>query len=443
MNIVVEKLPKCVATLRVEIPADKVRGLRDQIVRSYSGKARVPGFRPGKAPRAVIEKRFDKEITEELHDKLVNEAYDAALQQEDLKVLDFGNPENLTTLPEGGISFAATLTLAPEVQLPQYKGVSVTVPPLAVPDEEIQAQLTSLQERFADFKDIEGRPAAMADFAVIDYSSTVEGKPTEEFLGKPAGYLSGRDGFWVRLDEKAFLPGFAAQLVGMTAGETREITLTLPEDFPVAELQNVAMVFSTTLKELKEANLPELNDELATRLAPGKTLAEITEIIRDNMQIERKRKIDDMKVNQIVAHFNTQVDFELPEELVTQETQSQADAMVKRGVQAGMSELEIQSQQSEIFANAGHQAISNLRTNFILQEIARVENIAVTDAELVNHLAQIAQSRKIAPKKFIKDMQRAGRLPSIRSSIAIGKAIDFLVEHAEVVEQADTVLTED
>ncbi len=173
----------------------------------------------------------------------------------------------------------------------------------------------------------------MADFAVIDYSSTVEGKPTEEFLGKPAGYLSGREGFWVRLDEKAFLPGFAAQLVGMTPGESREITLTLPGDFPVAELRNREIVFTTTLKELKESILPELNDELAARLAPGKTIEEITDIIRDNMQHERKRKIDDMKVNQIVAHFNTQVDFELPEELVTQETQSQADAMVRRGVQ--------------------------------------------------------------------------------------------------------------
>jgi trigger factor len=321
--------------------------------------------------------------------------------------------------------------------------VTVTVPPLDVPEEEVQAQLTALQERFADFKDIEGRPAAMADFAVIDYTSTVDGQPTEEFLGKSAGYLSGREAFWVRLDEKAFLPGFAAQLVGMNANESREITLTLPEDFPVADLQNRELVFSTTLKELKEAVLPELNDELAGRLAPGRTLIEITAIIRENMQSDRLRKINDMKVNQIVAHFNQQVDFELPEELVTQETQTQADAMVQRGVQSGMSADEIESQQAEIFASAGHQAVSNLRTNFILQEIARVEEIVVTDAELVNHLARVAQSRKLASKKFIKDMQRAGRLPSVRSSILIGKAIDFLVENAIVAESQEMPLTEE
>jgi len=443
MNIVVEKQPKCVATLRVEIPAEKVRGERDQIVRNYAAKARIPGYRPGKAPLPVVEKRFAKDISEELHDNLINQAFDEAMRQENLKVLDFGNPDNLSTSADGGFSFAAKLTLAPDVQLPEYKGINVTVPPAEVPDEDLEAQLKSLQERFADFNTIEGRPAAMGDFAVIDYSSTVDGKPTDEFLGKPAGYLSGREGFWMRLDEKAFLPGFAAQAAGMNPGDSREITLTLPDDFPVEELRNREMVFSVTLNELKEAVLPALDDELAAKLAPGKTMAEIKDIIRENMSHERKRRIDDMKVNQIVAYFNTQVDFELQDDLVIQETQSQADAMVTRGVQAGMSEDEIATQQAEIFASAGQQAISNLRTNFLLQEIARAEGITVSDAELINHLAQVAQSRKIAPKKLIKDMQRAGRLPSIRNSIAIGKAIDFLVGQANVTVSAETAVTEE
>jgi trigger factor len=198
------------------------------------------------------------------------------------------------------------------------------------------------------------------------------------------------------------------------------------------------MIFQTTVKELKEAILPALDDEMANRLAPGKTMEDIKNIIRENMTAERERKISDMKVNQIVAHFNAQVDFELPEQLVLQETQSQADAMVKEGVKAGMSENEIESQQVEIFASAGQQAVTNLRTNFILQEIARAEKITVSDMELINHLSQIAASRKVAPKKFIKDMQRAGRLQNIRSSMAIGKTIDFLVEHANVVESTES-----
>ncbi len=440
MNIVVEKQPKCVATLRVEIPADTVNGQRAQILKGYASKARVPGFRPGKAPTAVVEKRFQKEIFEELNNHLINQAYDEALKQESLNVLDFGVPEDVTNHENGSLTFVSKLTLAPEVTLPEYKGVSVTVPPYEVPAEEVDAQLTALQERFADFEAIEGRAAEMGDFAVINYTSTVDGQPTEEFLGKAAGYLAGRDGFWVRLNEEAFLPGFAAQLVGLKPEEAKAITLTLPEDFVVAELQSKEITFQTTVKELKTAVLPALDDTLAEKLAPGKTLEDIKAIIRENMTGERRRKIDDMKVNQIVEHFSSQVSFELPDDLITQETQSQANAIVQQGMKGGMTQAEVESQQEEILSTAGTQAVTNLRTNFILQEIARIEKVTVSDQELVNHLIQIANSRKIAPKKFIKDMQRSGRIQNIRSSMAIGKTIDFLVEHANVTESAETTL---
>lgn len=442
MKILVEKQPNCIATLRVEIPADKVRNERQKVAQSLALKAKVPGFRPGKAPRAVIEKRFNKEIEAESRETLINSALDEAIKQEELKVLDFGRVEDLSNAADGSLSFSTKLMLAPEVKLPDYKGIKVTVPRAELPEEELQSQLETLRERFADFTDIEGRAAEMGDFAVINYSSTVDSKPSAEALGKSLGYLEGREGFWVRIDEKTFLPGFAAQLVGMKPGDQRDITVTLPDDFPVEDLRNREMVFATTLGELKQSILPELNDELAERLAPGKTLAEITEIIRSNMAQERKRRIDDMKVNQIVAHFTNQADFELPEELVASETQNQADAMVRRGVQSGVSEDQIQSQQDEIFANAKQQAVSNLRANFILQEIARAEKIAVNDNELVNHLLQVAAARNVVPKKFIADMRRSGRIPSIRSSMIIGKAIDFLVEHADVVESAEAALTE-
>lgn len=443
MNIVVEKQPKCTATLRVEIPAEEVKGQRDAILGKYARHAKVQGFRPGKAPATIVAKKFGKEISEELNEALASEAFEKAMKEENLKVLDFGAPSDLTPAADGSVSFTSTLMLAPEITLPEYKGIAVTVPPLAVPQEDLDAQVKALQERFADFKTIEDRPLTMGDFAVIDYTSTVGGKPTEEFLGKPAGHLSGREGYWVRLDEKAFLPGFAAGLAGLSAGESKDVTLTIPTDFPLEDLREKEITFAVTLKEGKEAILPEPTDEFAAKLAPGKTWDELVEIIRSNMEGERKRRIDDMKVNQIAAHLANAVQCDLPDDLVTRETQSQADGMVRRGIQAGMSNEEIESQQQEIFASAGQQAASNLRTNFILQEIAKAEKITVSNNELVNHLAAIAQSRKESPKKFIKDVQRSGRLASYQNSIAIGKAIDFLVEHATVTESADAAMTEE
>ncbi|MGC4015304.1 MAG: trigger factor [Luteolibacter sp.] len=442
MNIVVEKQPKCVATLRVEIPAEQVSGERERIVAGYASQAKLPGFRPGKAPRKVVEKRFEKEISEELRDRLMQEGCDEALRKESLKVLDFGVPESTEFTPDGGFSFSTRILLAPEITLPEYKGIAVKVPAAAVPDEEINKQLEGLRERFADFKDLEGRAIQTGDFAVIDYTSTTEGKPLEEFLGKSAGYLGGREGFWVRVNDESFLPGFAAQLVGLNAGDSKDVTVTIPDDFPLSDLRGKEVTFAVTVKELKEASLPELDDELAAKLAPGKTMDEIKTIIRDNMERERRRQIDDMKVNQIVEHFNTQVEFDVPDELLAHETQNQADAMVRQGIQSGLSEDDVAAQQTEIFENAGKQAKSNIKTNFILQEIARAENISVNDQELVNHLVMIANSRKQAPKKFIRDLQRSGRLPGIRNSMLVGKAIDFVVEHATVEETDEPLAAE-
>ena len=443
MNIVVEKQPKCVATLRVEIPAEKVSGERDRIVAGYTRQAKIPGFRPGKAPRKVIEKRYEKEIDEQLRDTLMQEGCDEALRQESLKVLDFGVPDSTEFTPDGGFSFSTKMLLAPEITLPEYKGIGVKVPAAAVPDEELDKQLNGLRERFADFETIEGRAAETGDFAVIDYTGTVEGKPIEEAIGKPAGYIAGRENFWVRLDEGSFLPGFAAQLVGLSVGEARNVTVSIPDDFPLSDLRGKDVDFAVTLKELKAAKLPDLDDELAAKLAPGKTMEEIKTIIRENMENQRRRQIDDLKVNQIVEHFNAQVEFDVPDELLNQETQNQADAMVQRGIQSGMTEEEVAAQQTEIFENAGSQAKTNIKTNFILQEIARAENLSVSDQELVQHLVAIAQSRKVAPKKMIKDLQRANRLPGIRNSMLVGKAIDFVVSHANVEETNEALPTDE
>ncbi|TAE76495.1 MAG: trigger factor [Verrucomicrobia bacterium] len=443
MNIIVEKQPNCLATLRVEVPSDTVSTVRAKIVTGYASQAKIAGFRPGKAPKSVIEKKFQGAIGEELEDRLVRQAFDEALRKEALKVLNFGLPQNLIHNSDGTVTFHAQLTLAPEVQLPNYKGITVKAPSTEVSDTEVDAQLEGLRERFADYADIEDRAAESGDLAVIDFSSSLDGQPLEEALGKPAGYLAGREGFWLKLDDSSFLPGFAAEIAGLKIDESKDIALTIPEDFPLADLRGREVVFHVTLKGLKQTVLPALDDEFAGKVTGGKTLEELRSLAKRQIEVEKRRRIDDHKVNQIVEHFNSLVEFELPEDLLRHETQGQADALVERGMKSGMSEDEINAQQAEIFATAGDQARTNLKTNFILQEIARIENIAVSDNELINHLAMIAQSRKQDPKKFIKELQRKGRLPGIRNSMLVGKAIDFVLEHATVEEIPEEPTTTD
>ncbi len=440
MNIVVEKQPKCLAILSVQVPAEKVQGEREKILRSYATHAKIQGFRPGKAPKQVIEKKFQKEIAEQLEDDLLNLAYEAAISQEKLKVLDIDRPQSKSFDQGGNFSFTAQLILAPEITLADYNDLSVTLPSADVPADALDAQLKILQEKLAAYVTIEDRAADWGNLASINYTSTCEGKPMDDYLGRPSGFLSGREGHWVKLHEDGFLPGFVAQAIGMQIGEQKIITVTIADDFGIPELCGKDVIFDTTLNELKQVILPELDDEFAKKLAPHMSLEEIKEAITRDLAEQRKRKIDDLKIELILTQLRAKMPVELPENLVAQETQNQIDQMVDNAVRSGVSNELIAAQQQEIFSRAEESAKGQLHANFILQEIAYKENLQVSDNELVKYLSLIANDRQVQPKKFIRDAQKSGRLPSIRNSLMIGKAIDYLIEHTKVIESNDVQL---
>lgn len=442
MNITIERQEKCLATLRVEVPSTTVNAEKSKILASYAKQAKIPGFRPGKAPLAVIEKRFQNDIKEEIESRLINQSLQESLKKENLKVLDFGNPNNLSFTQDGGFRYDTVLTLAPEITLPEYKGIAVTVPSNEVSEDDLNTQIDGLRQRFADFTDIEGRSAALEDFCVIDFTSSLDGEPLEQALGRPAGYLGGREGFWVRMQDDSFLPGFADQLVGLNVGDTKDVSITIPDDFPLEAIRQKDIVFHVTIKELKSQVLPELNDEFAVKLmGPEKTIDDLKAAITDGMKTNKQKEIDDMKINQMIAHFDQAVEFEIPETLLQAETQNQADALVQSAAQSGMNDEEITSQREALLDTAAAQAKTNIKTNFILQEIAEKENIVVNDNELVQHLLGIAQKRKEDPSKFIKSLQRNGQIPGVRNSLLINKALDFLLEHASVTESAEETAT--
>jgi len=446
MNITVDKQPECTATLRAEFPADHVQTERKSIVKAYGSQAKIPGFRPGKTPVAVIEKRFAADIKGELESRLINEACSEAMKQnEDLHVLDFKNPETIKHEDDGTFSFVMSMILAPTFELPEYKDIEVKIPSADATDEEVQRELDGVLERYADYKDIEDRALASDDIAVIDFTSSLDGQPLEEVLGKPAGILGGKEDYWIQIKEDAFLPGFSKQLEGATTGDQREVTCSVGDDFPITELHGKDINFSVTVKAIKQQELPELNDDfVATTLQFGKdkTVDDLKELVSEQITQQKGKQINEDKVNQIVESLLAKVDFPLPEELVTAEAQGSADEMVARGAQAGLSDDEIASQQAEIIATAQVQARNNLKTNFILQEIAHAEKIAVTDNEVTQRIAAMARQEKKSPKVLIKEMQRAGRISSLRNSILIGKAIDFLVDNAKV-EEIEATATEE
>jgi trigger factor len=434
MNIAVEKQPKCIAILNVEVPSADVAAKRQSITSSYASQAKLPGFRPGKAPKAVIEKRFGKQISEELTEALFGEACDKALETENLKVLDFGFPDNINERPDGSIAFETRLILAPEFTLPAYKGIEIKAPTTEVTDEEINSQLENIRERLADFEDVTDRAIQSDDIAVVDFTTTLDGQSLTDAIGEKGQYLAKRENHWLPVKEGSFLPGYAEQLVGSKQGDQKDVTITLDDSFPFEELRGKSIVLHTTIQGIKAPKLPELNDDFAEKLIPGKTIDEIKAVIRENMGMEKIKQINELKVSQIVEKLNIAINFELPEEIVKREVQNQANTLVEQGSQQGASDEDILKQQEEIFSVATKRAVTNLRTNFLLQEIAQAEKINVSDADLLGHISQIAQQRKQPIKKVIKDLQKNRQIQSIRNSMLISQTIDFLVEQAIVTE---------
>lgn len=435
MNIRLEKKENCLATLSVEVPAEKVTEERNKVFKAFTTQARIPGFRPGKAPKSVIEKSHGDDITSETQSRLIQNSFQEAFREhEDIHVLDVQNPENVTHHPDGSFSFEAQLITAPEFDLPDYRGLELQIPKAEVTDEMIEENLEQLRQRFADYEDIEGRGAEEGDLAVIDYTATIDGKPLDEVGGEQAKPLASNEGYWIRIEEEAFFPGFTDALVGCKPNEEKEITVTLPDDFPIESIREKEAVFAVTVTGLKSETLPELDDDFASQIEAGKSLDDIKTMIRDDLELRMKRQKEEMKINGLLEKLGSAVEFDVPDKFLQSETQSQADAMVREGMEQGMTREQVMENQAELFEQAKVRARQSLKTNFLLSAIAEKEEFKVENSELMQRVTMMAKQAKKSVKPYLKELQKNGQLSNIRQNMLFSKTIDFLVDHANVTE---------
>src|SRR6058998_927798 len=258
MKVEVEKQTGSVSKLQIELPPEEVAKEWDAIANSFARFAKIPGYRPGKAPRTVIDKRFRKEIQDELTKKLVSKSYHDAIAQEQLRVASLTNIEDIQFGEDKSMRFRATVVIAPEFELPDYKHIRVQLPDTKVSDPEIEAALERLRDQSADFVDIAERELQMGDFAVIDFEGSIEGKPISEIAPQASKNLHGGNKFWLHLAPDNFLPKFCEQIVGQKRDETRTVTVDLPADFLVKELAGKQASYLVTLREIKQKVLPEV-----------------------------------------------------------------------------------------------------------------------------------------------------------------------------------------
>lgn len=432
MNVAVEKLPNCLATLRVELEPERVAKKYDSLASEYAKYAKLPGYRQGKAPRSVIEKKFRKEIREELERQLVGDAVREAIEQEKMRVLTLANYEDVELGDDKSMKFTATLVTQPDFELPQYKGLVVPMKATEVADADVDESIEALRDQAADFVDSESATAGMGDYIIVDYQGTIDGQPVHELFPKAGKPLSGNEDFWIKMTEEAFFPGYCQALVGAKPGEMRTFEVEVPEDFPVEGMPGKKIEYKVTLKAIKEKVLPMLDDAFAGTVAQGKTLEELRTMAREELTKQRASAAESSKRNEIMRQLLTSVECELPQDLVRQQTRAILNDIVRENQSRGVADDVLKENEKELVGTAAMNARDRIKGTFILLRIAEIEGIKVRREELMGRIAVLAERYGMGFDKMLKELQKRNAVEQIHEELLTAKVLDFLASNASV-----------
>lgn len=436
MNVVLESNVSCVATLRVELPADRVSTEIQSLSAEFQKQVRIPGYRPGKAPRALVESRFAKDIREEATNRLFKESLGEAIKQKQLQVISVSQVENLEIATDNTLRYKVTVVTAPEFSLPDYSSIPSEVSRKPVEDADIEKWITDLSEPHAAYDPVEGRALGMGDFAVLTYEGKIGGVALSEVEPSTPPQLQGRRNGWVFMSEDSLAPGFCQALVGMNPGEERSFSITLPEDFQVAALAGKTIDYTSSLHSINAKTVPAFDDALADKIDPGSTAEQLREKLRTRLEQLSDNKFETDKRQAALKYMLDQVQCELPTAVVNREMENILKEIVQENQVRGVSDEEIRSHHDEIVGAAQQSAVDRVRSNFILQKVAEQEKVEVSEQDFASFVFELAHRYQIPVNKFVKDLRRRNGFGALREQIVARKALDLLATKVAVAENA-------
>lgn len=431
MNVSVENLAPCKKLLRIEVEQAKVEEKFVTITKQFVREANLPGFRPGKAPREMVVRKYQKEIEDEAKRALISEAYKAAVEEQKLDVLGYPDIEEIQFGQGQALQFAATVETEPEFELPEYKGIPVKLEARSVTEEDVQKAIDTLRQRLATYNTVD-RPVQTGDIAVVNYTGTCEGKPITEIAPTAKG-LTTQEKFWIETGTNSFIPGFGDQLVGAKAGEKRTVNVDFPADFVTPALAGKKGVYEVEVVEVKEKVLPPVDESLAKSYG-AESLEKLTEGVRKDLQNELDHKRGQVVRSQIIRSLLNRVNFELPDSAVDRETRNVVYDLVQENSKRGVSRLMIEQEKDRIYAAATQSARERVKVAFLLQRIAEKEDVKVSEQEIGSRIAYLAAMYQIPADKFARDLQKRNGIIAVYDEIMNQKVMDILEKEAKIEE---------
>ncbi len=426
MSLQVEKLEKNMAKLTVEVSAEEFSKAVEAAYQKNKGKISVPGFRKGKVPKKMIEQMYGKEVFyEDAANAVIPDAYEKALE-ECTETIVSAPKVNVTQIEEGKpFIFTAEVALKPEVVLGAYKGVTVDKIDVTVTDEEVDADLNQQRENNARTVAVEDRAVADGDIAVIDFEGFVDGVAFEG--GKGENYS-------LTIGSHSFIDNFEEQLIGKNAGEECEVNVTFPEGYQAEELAGKPAVFKVTVKEIKEKQLPELNDEFAGEVSEFETLAEYKEDIKKKLVEKKEEDAKNAKEDAVIDAVIADAQMEIPDAMVETQQRQMVDDFAQRLQMQGLS-LDQYFQftglsYDKMLEQVKPQAERKIKSRLVLEAVVAAENIEASEEDYEEEIKRMAEMYQMEADKVKEVMGEQGK-KQIMEDLAVRKAAEFVVKEAK------------
>ena len=420
----------CRREIELEIPADQVQKAAEKVARDIVRIARIPGFRPGKAPITLVRRRFADDIQGEVAQSLVPEALEKALGEKNLVPVTRPEVDKVEFKEGEPLKFRAVFEVLPEFELGDYKNLHVQVEQIEVGEKEVDKAVEEMRERAATFVPVEGRAAKDGDSVLIK----LKGMPAEG--GDPVE----ADNVMVHLGSEETLGAFTENLRGANAGESKTFRATYPADYPDQKLAGKTYDFNVEVQSIKEKKLPELNDDFAKEVAGAneeiKTLDDLRKKVREGVEASRDREEKRQVENGIFEQLTKAHDFPVPEALVESEVNRRLEELFRAFAAQGVDPRGMNIDWAGLRAKQRDRAIANVKFELILDRIATAEKIDATEDEVEKEIAHMAEHGGESATALRARLTKQGALDTMKSKLRSNKTIDWLYSNARIEKTA-------
>lgn len=425
MSVQVETLEKSMAKLTIEVSAEEFETAIDKAYKKNKNKISLPGFRKGKAPRAMIEKMYGTGVFyEDAANDLIPGAYESAAKESELEIV--AQPSIDVTQIEKGkpFIFTATVAVKPEVTLGDYKGIEVEKKTAEVTDEELQAEIDKVRESNSRMITVEDRAVQDGDITTIDFEGFVDGEPFEG--GKGENYP-------LTIGSHSFIDNFEEQLIGKNIGEETEVNVTFPEQYQAEELQGKPAVFKVTIKEIKVKELPELDDDFAQDVSEFDTVDEYKEDLKKKLLENKEAALKREKEEDVVGKIIENATMEIPDPMVDTQVRQMVQEFSQRIQSQGLSlqqYMQFTGMTPESLTNELQpQALKRIQSRLVLEAVVAAENIETSDEDLEKELEKMAEMYQMEADK-LKELVGEEEKKQIALDLAVQKAVELVVDAA-------------